>query len=94
MVIQRVNGCVWAITAGQWANWNVIHVAEKYSKFVYSSKYAFSIPHSYYILENAGTINCSPNTNLIFPETNIKAIKYVFPVGKTTVTTEIVYPVN
>ena len=182
MVIQRVNGCVWAITAGQWATWNVMHVAEKYSKFVYSSKYAFSVPRSYYFLGNAGTDNmlafvkndmcyvrrscdesvinndgsvyskwsptdgvsvetliipterghirkhtvsvneeytaydcsfasdaetgeiigdgevktmiCAPNTNLIFPETNMKVIKYVFPVGKTSVTTEIVYSGN
>lgn len=182
MVIQRVKGCVWAITAGQWVNWNLMHVAEKYSKFVYSSKYAFSIPGSYSVLENAGTdnmlafvknnmcyvrrrcnesvinddgsvyskwspidgvsvetliiptesghiikhtvyvneeytaydcsfaseveagkiigegevmtIKCSPNTNLIFLETYMKAIKYVFPEGKTSVTTEVVYPVK
>lgn len=180
IVIQRVRGCVWAITAGQWVNWNLIHVAEKYSKFVYSSKYAFSVPRSYSGIVYAGTdnmlafeknnmcyvrrncdesminndgsvyskwspidgvlvetlivptesghirkhtvvtdeeytayecsfsseeekgeiigggetvtIKCNPNTNLIFPETKMKAIKYVFPAGKTIVTTEVIYP--
>lgn len=180
MVIQRINGYVTAITAGQWAAWNPIHVAEKYSKFVYSSKYAFSIPRSYFKIENAGTDNmltfvkndmcyvrrecidckiehtgcvyskwspldgvvvesyiiptktghirkhivvcdeecsaydCSfagtdnlgcvygpgekvliksaPNSNLINPLTQIAAVKYNFPKGRTLVETEVVYP--
>lgn len=55
MVIQRVDGHAYAITAGQWVEWTLMHVAEKYSKFVYSSKYAFSIARSYYGLVSAGT---------------------------------------
>lgn len=57
MVIHRINGYVTAITAGQWPHWDLTHVAEKYSKFIYSSRYAFSVPRSYYGLENAGTDN-------------------------------------
>ena len=57
MVVQRINGYVTAITAGQWINWTLMHVAEKYSKFLYSSRYAFSIPRSYCSLEAAGTDN-------------------------------------
>lgn len=57
MVVHRIKGFVTAITAGQWASWNPIHVSEKYSKFIYSTKYAFCIPRSYYKIENAGTDN-------------------------------------
>ncbi len=57
MVIQRVNGGVYAITAGQWATWRPAHTPEKYSKFVYSSRYAFSTPRSYFYLEYAGADN-------------------------------------
>lgn len=55
MVIQRINGYVTAITAGQWAGFEPVHTPEKYSKFAYSSKFAFSVPRSYYKLENAGS---------------------------------------
>lgn len=57
MVLQRINGYVVAITAGQWASWKPMHTAEKYSKFIYSSKYGFSVPRSYYGLSNAATDN-------------------------------------
>lgn len=55
MVIQRINGYVVALTAGQWVEWNPMHVAEKYSKFAYSSKYAFCVPRTYCKIEGAGT---------------------------------------
>lgn len=55
MVLQRKDGHVYALTSGQWLEWNTMHHAEKYSKFAYSSKYAFSIPRSYCIIEGAGT---------------------------------------
>lgn len=55
MVIQRVNGYVTALTAGQWVEWNTAHTAEKYSKFAYSSKYAFSVPRTYCEFAGAGT---------------------------------------
>lgn len=180
MVLQRVNGYVVALTAGQWAEWNPMHVAEKYSKFAYSSKYAFSVPRSYCSLASAGTdsmlafeadgmcyvrrkclehrleadgtvyakwspysgvmvetcitptkdghirrhvvdcagdcvaydcafstpddggdirgdgecvvIDCMPNTNLISPKTQIKAVKYTFPKGRSRVETIVKYP--
>lgn len=57
MVIQRMNGYVVALTSGQWAGFNPSHTPEKYSKFMYSSKYAFSVPRSYAVLLRAGTDN-------------------------------------
>ena len=37
-------------------------------------------------------IKTAPNTNLMDPHTDTVGMKYVFPVGETTVTTEFVYP--
>ncbi len=54
-VIQRMNGYAVALTSGQWVEWNTMHVAEKYSKFAYSSKYAFCVPRTYAKLEGAGS---------------------------------------
>lgn len=181
MVIQRVNGYVIALTAGQWADWKPMHTAEKYSKFAYSSKYAFSVPRSYCGLAETGgdsmlvfvtdgmcfvrrrciecrleadgtvyakwspysgvvvetsvtptkdghirkhvvdcamdcvaydcafalpddngsicgdgecvVINAAPNTNLISPKTQIKAVKYAFSKGRNEVETVVKYPV-
>lgn len=61
MVIQRINGYVVALTSGQWALFEPDHVAEKYSKFAYSSRYAFSVPHSAYTLFKA-----APDSMLAF----------------------------
>ncbi|MBQ4518610.1 MAG: DUF2264 domain-containing protein [Clostridia bacterium] len=55
MVMQHFGNNTVALTSGQWANWNPTHCAEKYSKFAYSSKYAFSVPHSNIGIEKAGT---------------------------------------
>lgn len=55
MVIQHFGKYMVALTAGQWALWNPTHCAEKYSKFAYSSKYAFSVPRSVAGIEKAGT---------------------------------------
>ncbi len=57
MVIQRINGKVFALTSGQWAGFEPTHTPEKYSKFLYSSRYAFSIPRSYFKIQNAGADN-------------------------------------
>lgn len=57
MVIQRINGYVTALTAGQWAEWDPTHCAEKYSKFAYSSRYAFSVPRSVVSVDRAATDN-------------------------------------
>jgi len=183
MTIQRHNGYPVALTAGQWAVWGPAHCECKYSKFAYSSKYAFNVPRSYFNLEQAspdsmlafevngmiyvrrkcldyniredGTvyskwspskgieveteivpkdgghirkhivvceeetiaydcafstpgqdegsiygngekmfIKCIPNTNLIHPNTNMQAVKYVFPKGKTIVETVVDYPMD
>ncbi len=181
MTVQRVNGYSVALSGGQWANWGLSHRAEKYSKFAYSSRYAFSVSRVMDTMENAapdsslafdidGTIfyrrkcieysmdkdgnqyskwspcrgiivettlipidnghirqhkvvadfectaydttfatpigsggeiigqgenviiKCVPNTNLIHPITEIKAIKYKFPKGTTTIETKVIYP--
>lgn len=55
MVIQHFGEYTVALTSGQWAEWNPTHCAEKYSKFAYSSKYAFSVPHSNVGIDKAGT---------------------------------------
>jgi len=47
MTIQRINGYVVALTTGQLKESNHMHSGEKYSKFVYSSRYGFSVPRSY-----------------------------------------------
>ena len=33
-----------------------------------------------------------PNTNILYPETEMKAVKYLFKKGTTTVETTVVYP--
>jgi len=44
MVILREKNHVIALTSGQYANWDVAHNAEKYSKFAYSTVFGFSVP--------------------------------------------------
>lgn len=55
MVIQHFGKYMVALTAGQWAEWNLAHRAEKYSKFAYSSKYAFNVLRSSDGLHKVGT---------------------------------------
>lgn len=57
-----------ALTAGQWANFEPLQAAEKYSKFAYSAKGAFSISRSYYGLHNSGADNmlAFEKDNIIF----------------------------
>lgn len=91
MVIQRIKGNVIALTAGQWAAFEPIHVAEKYSKFAYSSKYAFSIPRSYYGLENSGS-----DSMLVFIKENMcyvrrKCIEYEIQADATVYSKWIPY---
>lgn len=54
MVIQHFGNHTVSLTSGQWASWNPTHCPQKYSKFAYSSKYAFSIPHSDIGISKAG----------------------------------------
>ncbi len=181
MTMQRVNGYSVALTGGQWAGWNPTHCPEKYSKFAYSSRYAFNVSRAtdsmycaapdstlafdiddriYYRrkctehrMDDNGTLYskwspcrgitvettlvpidgghirrhrvdcefdctaydttfatplggggeihgggeatvlaCEPNTNLIFPKCEIKAVKYSFKKGTNTVETTVIYP--
>ena len=55
MTIQHFGKYMVALTAGQWALWEPTHCAEKYSKFAYSSKYAFSVPRAMVGIPKAGT---------------------------------------
>ena len=61
MTIQRHNGYVVALTAGQWTTWEPAHCECKYSKFAYSSKYAFNVPRCYFNIGQA-----SPDSMLAF----------------------------
>ncbi len=181
MTVQRVNGYAVALTGGQWASWGMTHTPEKYSKFAYSSRYAFNVSRSTDTMFNASPdstlafeidervfyrhaciehsmndggvqyskwspyrgimvettliptdnghirrhtvttefdvvaydtafatpvggggdiegsgkkviINCEPNSNLIYPRVEIKAIKYEFKKGVNTVETTVIYP--
>lgn len=48
MMMQRgKDGYVTALTSGQYAEWEPVHCAEKYSKFAYSSYFGFQTPRSY-----------------------------------------------
>jgi hypothetical protein len=37
-------------------------------------------------------LNCAPNTNVMNPETKMKAMKYIIPVGEISIETEFIYP--
>lgn len=43
MVIQRQNGYPVILTGGQWVEWGMKFIPEKYSKFAYSSRYSFCV---------------------------------------------------
>ena len=182
MTMQRIGGYAVALTGGQWANWGMTHTPEKYSKFAYSTRYAFSVSRSIEFMYNASPdstlafdiddrilyrrkciehslgedgsqysrwspcsgvtvetvliptdnghirrhtvdcafdctaydttfatpiggggeiyggeeviLSCEPNSNLIYPKTEIKAVKYNFKKGVTTVETTVIYPEN
>lgn len=61
MVMQHRKGEVIALTAGQYPVVFQTHSGEKYSKFAYSSRFGFSVPRSYYSLEE-----CAPDSMLAF----------------------------
>ncbi|MBQ4071907.1 MAG: DUF2264 domain-containing protein [Clostridia bacterium] len=182
MTMQRINGYVVALTGGQYATWGMTHAPEKYSKFAYSTRYAFSVSRSMDSMYNASpdstlafdidgrifyrtrldeysmtedgthysrwspcrgisvettliptdvghirrhrvecdfdciaydtafstppggggeihgeggvelTLACEPNSNLIYPKTEMKAVKYSFTKGVNEVETVVIYP--
>lgn len=57
MIMQRNQGYVTALTSGQYAEWEPVHVAEKFEKFAYSSYFGFQVPRSYYNLAQAAPDN-------------------------------------
>lgn len=48
---------VTALTSGQYAEWEPVHVAEKFEKFAYSGYFGFQCPRSYYNLNQAAPDN-------------------------------------
>lgn len=61
MLIQRLHGQVTAYVAGRTRPHQHVHTAEKYSKFAYSSRYAFSVPRSMHSIAEA-----APDSMLAF----------------------------
>ncbi len=57
MLIQRIRGQVFAYPVGRRLPHSHVHMEEKYSKFVYSSQFAFSVPRSVRTLEEAAPDN-------------------------------------
>ena len=53
MLMQKINGHIYAYVTGRKMAHQHVHTEEKYSKFVYSSQYAFSVSRSLYSLEEA-----------------------------------------
>lgn len=63
MISCREGEHIMSFTAGQNAKWDFAHNAEKYSKFVYSNKFAFSVPKS-----NDGIIQGAYDSTLALSE--------------------------
>ncbi|WZL81590.1 DUF2264 domain-containing protein [Vallitaleaceae bacterium 9-2] len=61
MIITKSPYDVKALTSGQYPSKNFTHCAEKYSKFAYSSAFGFSVPRSYFTLEET-----APDSMLAF----------------------------
>lgn len=57
MLVQRINGQVYAYVAGRTIPHQHVHTEAKYSKFMYSSRFAFSVPRSMYSIEEAAPDN-------------------------------------
>jgi hypothetical protein len=60
LIEHRLSQCI-AYTAGQYPAIHQTHAAEKYSKFAYSTLFGFSVPRSYFLLEE-----CAPDSMLAF----------------------------
>lgn len=61
LLLQRIHGDVTAYTGGRTLPHHHVHTEEKYSKFAYSSRFAFSVPRSMRSLEEA-----APDSMLAF----------------------------
>lgn len=58
MIMQRdEGGWVTALTSGQYAEWEPVHVAEKFGKFAYSGYFGFQCPRAYDNLSHAAPDN-------------------------------------
>lgn len=57
MIMKRSNYDISALTSGQYPTIEHPHSAEKYAKFAYSSCFSFSVPRSYYSLEEMAPDN-------------------------------------
>lgn len=56
MIVNRddVNNHVFALTSGQYANWDPAHAPEKYSKFAYSNIFGFNVKKDCYFIHGTG----------------------------------------
>lgn len=62
MIMQRPEeDHIIALTSGQYAKFKPVNVAERYSKFAYSSYFGFNVAKSYYLLDQA-----APDNMLVF----------------------------
>ena len=61
MVVQRQYGYPVILTGGQWVEWGMKFIAEKYSKFAYSSRYSFCVS-----CENTSLKKIAADSMLIF----------------------------
>ncbi len=57
MLVQRIDGEVYAYVTGRTIPHQHVHTEAKYSKFMYSSRFAFSVPRSMYSIEEAAPDN-------------------------------------
>lgn len=71
MIIQRPESDhIIALTSGQYAAFKPNNVAEKYSKFAYSSYFGFNVAKSYYLLEQA-----APDNMLVFKKDEMHFVR-------------------
>ena len=70
MVIQRQNGYPVMLTGGQWVQWGMKFVPEKYSKFAYSSRYSFNVSCG-----NTSIKSVSSDSMLVFEKDGIYYIR-------------------
>lgn len=70
MLMASRKGEIVAYTAGQYSVIPYAHDAEKYEKFAYSSRFAFSVPRSYVNLND-----CAPDSMLVFEINNMLHVR-------------------
>ncbi|MCY1151532.1 MAG: DUF2264 domain-containing protein [Sphaerochaetaceae bacterium] len=79
MLIQRNDdNNVVMLNGGQYPKFHLTHIAEKYSKFAYSTNYGFSVASSYYDFEKCGCDNMlyfSLDNQMWYPRREVKVLE-------------------